>query len=107
MTLRFEKGEIAILARQPNNPNAVGISAGDELEIVRVGPCPAGSTASGPLAPGCDGRGISRAADYEARCAKGWHWFVDDWALRKRRPPIPDEVRELFDVEPVDEGQPA
>lgn len=107
MTLRFVKGEIAVLARNPNNPNAKNISAGDEVEIVAVGPLPAGTVASGPLAPGCRVIPITRPCDYEIRCAGGWHWFIDDWALRKRRPPIPDEVRELFDVEPVDRGVPA
>ena len=107
MTLRFVKGEIAILARQPNNPNAKGISAGDEVEIIAVGPFSAGSLSFGPLAPGASNRPLHRPADYEVRCAGGFHWFVDDWALRKRRPPIPDEVLEVFNVEPVDKGVPA
>lgn len=91
--LRFKVGEIALIGR----PGAAA-PVGDEVEIIEVGPFRAnhcttvrGETFSTP-----------HEADYIIHHPATGGWFAVDPDLRKRRPPIPPEVLEQFNVAPVD-----
>lgn len=92
--MRFHVGEIAVI---------VGVSlshcpqSGEEVEIVGIGPYPVGARPSGPPDPRTTGV-CAYPDDYEIRDERGFHWFCGERYLRKRRPPIPESVRHVFDV---------
>lgn len=101
--MKFQVGEIAILAVAPKHPvYARLVHVGDEVEIVRVG-LPAGSRPSGPVPQffGLDTT-TRKWMDYEIRLPSGHHAPCQENKLRKRRPPIPEEVLTIFQGKPVE-----
>lgn len=106
--MKFQVGEIALVARNPSCHVFVGfVAEGDEVEVVRV-------SASGDLfdlvGPTVDGKPPVPpwlGCHYECRHPAGFHFLCDDPDLRKRpQRGIPDEVRAWFDV-PRKVGEPA
>lgn len=89
--LRFKVGEIALLHSQEGD-SACWPPQGTEVEILAVGPWPPGVELAvhGRLGTTQDG------ADYIVTDGRGALWQCADFELRKRRPPIPDDVLETF-----------
>ena len=97
--LRFKVGDLAIvISRGRNVANTLFLPAGADVEIVAVGPWPIGDRFTLRGITGV----IRRPADYIVSDLDGVLWACTDSKLRKRRPPIPPEVLEQFNVAPVD-----
>jgi len=94
--LRFKVGEIALLhSTRTNQPLCP--PQGTEVEVLIVGPfAPRTIHVLGGRRVGFADSGdyIVQTSDLYALC--------DDFELRKKRPPIPPEVLEQFNVAPVD-----
>ena len=88
--MKFDVGELAIVWSPGYDCH------GAECEIVLVGPLPAGHVVSGPVAPGRITT-LMWPHDYEIRLGP-YHWGCQESQLRKRRPPIPEDVLEAFRV---------
>lgn len=95
--MKFQVGEIVVIAKAMVDPRLVG----EECEIVKVGPF-----RNGDVVILTDGRRFSMAsryvetADYMITFRGDMRFSPESW-LRKRRPPIPDEVLTIFQGKPV------
>lgn len=97
--MRFELGEIVVWAGAINNPDYNGaLALGDEVEISVVGPLPLAGELPGPGVTGDRRYRSFRAKDYICRHSSGYYFTCNERSLRKRRPPIPDEVLRVFDT---------
>ena len=94
--LRFEVGEIALLYSIHTHCEECP-PQGTEVEVIEIGPFAPGHvhTLRGRLVA------FRVAHDYIVDCPDTYAACVDS-ELRKRRPPIPPEVLEQFEVAPVD-----
>lgn len=85
---RFQLGEVAIFARRYKH-GSKRVPEGCEVMIARLGPFPAGYVPSPDHWPTV--RPTDYLVDYGGRL-----YSVCEWQLRKKRPPIPEEVLETF-----------
>ena len=86
--MKFEVGEIAVLAENSDDPTAM-LGAGDEVTVIGVGPF----------------RCVSNRCiyDYEIEDASGEAWLIDERYLRKRYQPGSDIARDIIAKIPIRE----
>lgn len=88
--MKFSVGEIAVFWFPGD------VDHGKECEIICVGPLAVGTLLNGPVRQGYS-QSLLSSEDYEVRI-DGIHWGCMAYMLRKRRPPIPDEVLTIFET---------